>query len=775
MPRTFASVLLVCLFAVPAAANPPIAQYLFPAGGQRGTTVDIRVGGIDLNKRCNFELLGPGVEASKQLDRTHTTWFEGPLLHLPESQQQEDYPKDMAGKVKIAADAAPGVRHARVWTSQGASPALRFMVGELPEIIEREIDGEAIPVEVKLPVTINGRIFPRQDIDIWSFEAKRGQTVWCEVYAARVGSPLDSLLQVVDPHGKVIAENDDTYGADSFLRFTASEDGKHQVRIRDVNFRGGQAFVYRLTISSEPRVDRIYPLGGKRGSTTHFELTGSGLAQTALEIPIPADAAGDFAHRGQWANSILLDTDDLPEIVAAEVKPDPAKAPLVQVPAVLNGRIGKACDCDPWAFAMKKGETLEFDLRARRLGSPLNGVLVVSDATGKELARADNTGGPQPDPRLRFTAPAEGTFRICVSERFRGRGGPEFAYRLRVAPPESPGFRLQLVNDSLAVERGKTARLRITVERLGGLAGAIQLTADGLPEGVTLTNPTINANQQGNIDLVFKATETAPIRATHVTLTGTAKAGDRNITAKAVFPGERGQPPLDHVQLAVALLTPFQVKGEHDFRWAPRGTVHSRKYQLVRTGYDGPIEVSVADRQARHLQGVTAGTVTVPAGATEFEFPITLPPWMEMGRTCRICVTASATIKDKDGSEHLVSFSSVQQNEQLIVVVGPERVSLQIEKASVLVAPNQKIDLPLRITRGKDLAGEVKIELVLPAHVKDVHAEPVTIAADKTSAVLSLRFGAKPRPFNMPAFLRATLVQNGKPVITETKLELLTD
>src|SRR5947209_11159824 len=67
-------------------ANPPVASYVFPAGGQRGTTVPVRVGGLFLHKECSWELLGPGVEADRVLERTATTWFEGPVLPLPESQ-----------------------------------------------------------------------------------------------------------------------------------------------------------------------------------------------------------------------------------------------------------------------------------------------------------------------------------------------------------------------------------------------------------------------------------------------------------------------------------------------------------------------------------------------------------------------------------------------------------------------------------------------------------------------------------------------------------------
>ena len=47
-------------------------------------------------------------------------------------------------------------------------------------------------------VTINGRIFPREDIDIWTFPAKKGQTIRCEVHAARLGSPLDAAVVTLD-------------------------------------------------------------------------------------------------------------------------------------------------------------------------------------------------------------------------------------------------------------------------------------------------------------------------------------------------------------------------------------------------------------------------------------------------------------------------------------------------------------------------------------------------------------------------------------------------
>ena len=53
------------------------------------------------------------------------------------------------------------------------------MVGDMPEIVEQEIDGDTVPVAVQLPVTINGRIFPRENVDAWTFPARAGQTFTC--------------------------------------------------------------------------------------------------------------------------------------------------------------------------------------------------------------------------------------------------------------------------------------------------------------------------------------------------------------------------------------------------------------------------------------------------------------------------------------------------------------------------------------------------------------------------------------------------------------------
>jgi hypothetical protein len=72
--RTFCAFATFLLATSPVGADPPVASYIFPAGGQRGTTVRVRVGGLNLHKGCGFEVLGPGVVTSPQLRRTDTLW-----------------------------------------------------------------------------------------------------------------------------------------------------------------------------------------------------------------------------------------------------------------------------------------------------------------------------------------------------------------------------------------------------------------------------------------------------------------------------------------------------------------------------------------------------------------------------------------------------------------------------------------------------------------------------------------------------------------------------
>ncbi len=784
---TFRLIAGMCLFAAllstsnVAKSESPTAAYVFPSGGRRGTTVPVRIGGHFLHDRAEFLIAGPGVEGRSPIERTGTTWFEGPLILQPASQQKEDYPKDYAGEIKIAADATPGVHFWNCTTSQGISPGMRFVVGDLPEILEDEADGSAPATPVTLPVTINGRIFPREDIDDWSIEAKAGQVVTCEVNAARIGSGLDSRLEVLGPDGQLLTQNSDAFGLDSFVRFTAPSDGKYTIRIHDIRFEGLQHFVYRLTISSGPWLDHVYPLGGKRGSTVPLQLFGANLSSDRQEFVVPPSggpssglAIVSVPLSGGGTSNTPFETDDLVEHLEAEPNNEIAQAKLVELPCVLNGRIEKDGDSDLWSFTGKKGDAWQFDLRASRLGSELDGVLTLLDSTGKSLATADDLASGQTDSVLNFTLPADGTFTLKVEDRLDSRGGSKFGYRVRVTRPADAALRLSTPLDSVTLLRGGEAKIKVLAERPAGFADEVSLAIEGLPEGVTATGKL--GKGQNQVDVVLKADTAAKIATSRLRIVGKWKVGEEERSVAARVQRTASEPEATDLLLRVAVPTPFKLKGIFETKYAPRGSTFTRRYRVERNGFEGPLTIEIADRQARHLQGVTGPKLTIPAGESEFEFPFTFPPYMEIGRTSRTCLAVLGEVVDADGAKHVVSHTSVDQNEQCIVLIDPGRLNVETSMRSIRREPNGEVRIPFRVARGLGLRGPVRVELLVPKSVVGVIIDPVDVPEGTTSGMLMLRFSAEATTQASPKSLklRASMPdEHGFPVFDEIEVRLV--
>ena len=776
------------VFSVVTHADHPTVSYIFPAGAQRGTEVQVKVGGHFLHGACPFEMLGPGVEASKRIVETDTIFFEGPLIFMPASQQKEDYPKDHLATVKVSPDAALGLRYWQVWTSQGAVPARPFVIGELPEIVEVEIDGDPVSTHVDTPVTINGRIHPREDVDVWTFDAQVGKLYTCAIDAGRIGSPLDPSIEIIDPDGHPVADNAGAHQTDSAISFIARVDGEYRVRIHDVGFRGLQHFVYRLTIASGPRVDWTYPLGGRRGEKVKVEYGDRRhVAMDVAEIELPADAGRDFQYQiardGRRSNPFLLQVSNLPEHHESEPNDTPASALAVETPVIANGRIGNPGDVDFWSIVARQGDVFAFDVRAARLGSPLDAVLTVQDAAGKDIVQAESAGS---DVSLRFTPPAAGRYVVRVKERFQSRGGPSFAYRLEMVRQELPvtalplpRFRLFFGGTALTVHREGEAKLQVSTERDANFSGsgAIRLVVDGLPDGVSAAETSI-PEDKSNVELKFRADKLAEIATHRIRVRGIvdvvssgAREGALQVVRTATQRVRRGEVPLDSVLLAVALRTPFKVIGEYYFDFQNRGGVHHRKFRLERGGFDGPLTIKLADRQIRHLQGVTGPTIQVPPESDEFTYPVYLPPWMEVGRTCRVVLMAIGDLKEPDGSVHKVSYSSHVASDQIVLRVDSEQLGLDADE-SVRLGPGSSVNVKVAVKRGPNIDLPVKVELVRAAHIDGLEATPITVAPGVANATLTLRCAESAGPFNLPLVIRGTAVTTaGDRIVGETLVD----
>jgi hypothetical protein len=137
-----------------------------------------------------------------------------------------------------------------------SSNQIRFAIGEAPEIAEPAPSISA-PAILALPSVVNGRIAAPDERDTYRFTGRAGQSIVAEIFARRLDSPLDSLLELHAPDGRLLARNDDTedkseglitHQADSRLALTLPADGIYTLTVTDTQHRGGSEFGYRLAL-----------------------------------------------------------------------------------------------------------------------------------------------------------------------------------------------------------------------------------------------------------------------------------------------------------------------------------------------------------------------------------------------------------------------------------------------------------------------------------------------------------------------------------------------
>ena len=157
-----------------------------------------------------------------------------------------------------------------------------------------------------------------------------------------------------------------------------------------------------------------------------------------------------------------------------EPNDQPANAQPVTLPIIVNGRIDRPGDWDVFRFEGRAGQQIVAEVDARRLDSPLDSVLKLTDADGKQLAFNDDyeDKGDRVEhaPRrflLTATLPADGTYYLHLGDA-QHKGGAEYAYRLRISAPR-PDFALRVVPSSINVRAGASGsdhRLRPAKRRV---------------------------------------------------------------------------------------------------------------------------------------------------------------------------------------------------------------------------------------------------------------------------------------------------------------------
>ncbi|MBI4586371.1 MAG: hypothetical protein HY717_20370 [Planctomycetes bacterium] len=441
-------------------------------------------------------------------------------------------------KVTMAPGAEPGERELRLGTPMGLTNPLVFCVGQLAEFGEtlskpgNEPQSNTTDAElnVTLPATVNGRIVPRLaaktpfparqgqqftpgDADRYRFRARQGQRL---VAAARARELIPYLADAVpgwfqatmalyDAKGKELAYNDDyRFHPDPVIHYEIPEDGEYVIEIKDALYRGREDFVYRIALGELPFVTSIFPLGGQAGAQTTVELRGWNLPVDRLAMDAKDKGPGIYplsVRRGNLvSNLVLFAVDTLPECLEKEPNDSRGNATRVTLPIIVNGRIDQPGDRDVLGFEGRAGDEIAAEVHARRLCSPLDSVLKLTDATGRQLAFNDDhedkgsgLNTHHADSFLRATLPENGTYYLHLGDAQR-KGGADHAYRLRISPPR-PDFELRVVPSSISVRGGATVPLAVYALRKDGFSDEIALALKDAPKGFTLSGGQVPANQ----------------------------------------------------------------------------------------------------------------------------------------------------------------------------------------------------------------------------------------------------------------------------------------
>ena len=463
-------------------------------------------------------------------------------------------------EVTVAPNAVPGERELRLLTAGGLTNPLRFEVGTYPELCEREPndpkpDSRPTGQVAEVPVTFNGQILPG-DIDCLRFRGHRGQNLVIEV-AARSLIPyladavpgwFQPVLAVFNAQGKELAYADNyRFRPDPVVLIHVPDDGDYWLQIRDSIYRGREDFVYRIKISEQPFVTAFYPLGAAVGSVAQCHMVGWNLPRNEMAMDTKPDggAIREFTvtGRGGVSNSVSYAVDALPDVAEKEPNDTRETAQEVPWPCVINGRINKPGDVDVFKLAAPPGATVIVDVTARRLGSPLDSVVRVTDATGKVLAWNDDSmpkdGQLQlgdglethhADSRLSVKLPEKGPFFVQIEDTQR-QGGDPYGYRLRISPPR-PDFALRVTPSGINIAPGQNLPLTVHVDRRDGFNGPVTVKLDPAPAGWSLTGNVIPPGRE-RLHITLQTAPNAPAGCVPLHLIGTADLNGAQVTRPA--------------------------------------------------------------------------------------------------------------------------------------------------------------------------------------------------------------------------------------------------
>ena len=375
------------------------------------------------------------------------------------------------------------------------APAANFIrISPFPNVLAARPGNDlthATQTDLPLPLAFNGIIAQKGSADFFRFKGKKGEEYDFRVYARALRSPLDSVLTVYDSKGKQVANNDDSGGPDSYLRYRFPADGEYYISVTDQIKRGGPDYIYRVEVTpvqpelvlSMPEVvkdtqDRQYvaiPRGNLFGAVLH-------------------------ARRSDFNGAITVTSPDLPPGVTMYAAPMPDNA-----------------DSVPVVFVAAPDAAITGTLSQITATS--------ADATKKVAASFVH------DVSLIIAAPNQTIYYQAHVDK------------LSVAVSEEAPFKVHIVAPKVPIVQNGAMNLKVSIERSAGFTGPVEIALLYKPNGIGSDNTVKIPEGQTGGTIALSAGADAQVRKWRIAVTANADTGKGQVWVCSPFEDLEVTPP----------------------------------------------------------------------------------------------------------------------------------------------------------------------------------------------------------------------------------------
>lgn len=413
---------------------------------------------------------------------------------------------------------------------------------------------QATVVTSSPPFALNGILEKPGQEDWFRFPATKGAPVNLNVYARRLHSPVDSIIEVYSSGGQALGANDDSAGADSVLRFTPPETTNYLVRVRDTLGQGGPDFVYRIEATPDqpsltvkipevarndtqsrqfvavPRGNRVATLiSGRRSNLTGelaFSITNlptgvvmstNRMAANVDAMPVVFEATAEAPVGGKLVDLLGFGTNGTNQAVG-RFRQD---IDLVSGP---NNTTYYATSADHFCVAVTKEAPFKLRLTQPKVPLVQGGSMALEVITERnpgfdqpiELQMVWNPPGVSSQPEVTLAKAATNavyslnatpaaevrSWKIAVLGHATVEGGQLFVSSqladLEIAAPYISGK-----IETVWTNPGKAGKLTVSLQHAKPFEGAAKIRLAGLPDKVTATEKEIKTN---DTEVVFDLT-----------------------------------------------------------------------------------------------------------------------------------------------------------------------------------------------------------------------------------------------------------------------------